>query len=108
MFSNKLVTWLLVIQATLRRNVAMKDPRFDPELAAAVHASTQFKVGDKALFVARSNYGALATVLPNPSTGLSREVSKHINLRLYCLFGKRWSSAQASSLAALHHWVGEH
>lgn len=52
----------------------MKDPRFDPEMAAAVYASTQFKVGDKALFVARSNYGALATVLPNPSVGLSKEV----------------------------------
>eukprot|EP00884_Botryococcus_braunii_P018818 jgi/Botrbrau1/561/Bobra.0010s0030.1 len=66
-------TVLHPMQATLRRNVSMRDPRLDTELATARLANLKLPVDSKALFVARANYGALATVLPDPSPGLSKE-----------------------------------
>lgn len=60
-------------QLVVRRNPA-PDPRFQPETAAASLAAYDLKPGASALFLGRSHYGCLATVLPDASTGLTRKV----------------------------------
>jgi hypothetical protein len=70
----------------------MKDPRLDPELVAAKMATTKMAVNSKALFVARSNFGAVATILPDLSTGPSEEVQldnsgNHVLVDLLTLCG---------------------
>ena len=88
-------------QATLRHNKA-EDPRLD---AAAVQAKTgprELAVGDCALFLGRTHFGCLATVLPDVSRGLSKQVTRAGPLALgnthTHLFGKARVGGLASSL----------
>ena len=61
-------------QATLRRNPA-PDPRRDPSAVGVQLGALKYEVGQKGLFLGRTHYGCLATVLPSVSPGLSRKVS---------------------------------
>ncbi|KAI3438723.1 hypothetical protein D9Q98_001143 [Chlorella vulgaris] len=63
---------LYPVELVVRRNPA-PDPRFQPETAAASLAAYDLKPGARALFLGRSHYGCLATVLPDASTGLTRK-----------------------------------
>ena len=57
----------------VRRNPS-PDPRFQPETAAASLVSYDFKSGSRALFLGRSHYGCMATILPDASAGLTKKV----------------------------------
>lgn len=61
-------------QATLRRNMA-PDPRLDPATAQGRADAGQLQVGSRALFLGRAYFGCLATVLPDVSRGLSKQVT---------------------------------
>lgn len=61
--------WQLVV----RRNPS-PDPRFQPETATTSLVSYDFKPGARALFLGRSHYGCMATVLPDASAGLTKKV----------------------------------
>lgn len=60
-------------QATLRRNTA-PDPRMDPAAVQGQAGSGQLQVGSRALFLGRAYFGCIATVLPDVSKGLSKQV----------------------------------
>ena len=60
-------------QATLRRNTN-SDPRLDPEAASRKLGDLQLSVGSKAIFIGRSHFGCVATVIPEASRGLSKQV----------------------------------
>lgn len=64
---------LFTLQLVVRRNPA-PDPRFQPETAAASLAGYDFKPGARALFLGRSYYGCMATILPDASAGLTKKV----------------------------------
>ena len=59
-------------QATLRHNKA-EDPRLDPAAARARLGAAELRVGDQALFLGKTHFGCLATVLPDVSRGLSKQ-----------------------------------
>lgn len=61
-------------QATLRRNMA-PDPRLDPAVAQSRAAAGELSVGSLALFLGRAHFGCVATVLPDVSRGLSKQVT---------------------------------
>lgn len=61
------------VQLVVRRNPS-PDPRFQPETATASLVSYDFKPGARALFLGRSHYGCMATVLPDASAGLTKKV----------------------------------
>jgi len=60
-------------QATLRRNTN-PDPRLDPEAAKKKLGDMQLTAGSKAIFVGRSHFGCVATIIPDASRGLSKQV----------------------------------
>ena len=62
-------------QATLRRNTN-PDPRLDPEAAKKRLGDLQLTVGSKAIFVGRSHFGCVATIIPDASRGLSKQVQQ--------------------------------
>lgn len=68
-FAKKEVAYPL--ELVVRRNPA-PDPRFQPETASASLAAYEFKPGARALFLGRSYYGCMATILPDASAGLTR------------------------------------
>ncbi|KAL4438007.1 hypothetical protein ABPG77_004228 [Micractinium sp. CCAP 211/92] len=68
-FAKKEVAYPL--ELVVRRNPA-PDPRFQPETASASLAAYDFKPGARALFLGRSYYGCMATILPDASAGLTR------------------------------------
>ena len=68
-----LISMLLAPQATLRRNTN-SDPRLDPEAAKKKLGDLQLSVGSKAIFIGRSHFGCVATVIPEASKGLSKQV----------------------------------
>ena len=59
-------------QATLRHNKA-EDPRLDPEAVRAKLGAVKLAVGSQALFLGKTHFGCLATVLPEVSRGLSKQ-----------------------------------
>ena len=61
------------LQLVVRRNPS-PDPRFQPETAAASLVSYDFRPGSRALFLGRSHYGCMATILPDASAGLTKKV----------------------------------
>ena len=65
-----------VRKATLRRNTN-PDPRLDPEAAKKKLGDLQLGVGSKAIFVGRSHFGCVATIIPDASRGLSKQVLIH-------------------------------
>lgn len=67
-----------ILQATLRRNIA-PDPRLDPEQARASLSSTGLSVNSEAIFLGRSYFGCVATILPDVSRGLSKQVGCAVN-----------------------------
>jgi hypothetical protein len=66
------------VQATLRRNIA-PDPRLDPEQARDRAGALELAVGSQAVFLGRSYFGCLATVLPDASRGLSKKVQRKVS-----------------------------
>ena len=60
-------------QATLRHNKA-EDPRLDAAAVQAKLGAEELTVGARALFLGRTHFGCLATVLPDVSRGLSKQV----------------------------------
>ena len=64
-------------QATLRRNTN-PDPRLDPEAAKKRLGDLQLTVGSKAIFVGRSHFGCVATITPDASRGLSKQVRQSL------------------------------
>ena len=75
-------------QLVVRRNPS-PDPRFQPETATASLVSYDFKPGARALFLGRSHYGCMATVLPDASAGLTKKVGGWVG-------GRGWVSKDAS------------
>jgi 5'-3' exoribonuclease 1 len=69
-FAKKEVTYPM--ELVVRRNPS-PDPRFQPETATASLVSYDFKPGARALFLGRSHYGCMATVLPDASAGLTKK-----------------------------------
>lgn len=69
------------MQLVVRRNPS-PDPRFQPETATTSLVSYDFKPGARALFLGRSHYGCMATVLPDASAGLTKKVRQHGLVRL--------------------------
>ncbi len=51
------------------------DPRLDPATAQGRADAGQLQVGSRALFLGRAYFGCLATVLPDVSRGLSKQVT---------------------------------
>lgn len=51
------------------------DPRLDPATAQGRAGAGQLEVGSRALFLGRAYFGCIATVLPDVSRGLSKQVS---------------------------------
>jgi hypothetical protein len=51
------------------------DPRLDPATAQGRAGAEQLEVGSRALFLGRAYFGCIATVLPDVSRGLSKQVS---------------------------------
>lgn len=60
-------------QLVVRRNPS-PDPRFQPETVTSSLVSYDFKPGARALFLGRSHYGCVATILPDASAGLTKKV----------------------------------
>ncbi|KAL4425618.1 hypothetical protein ABPG75_009634 [Micractinium tetrahymenae] len=69
-FAKKEVAYPL--ELVVRRNPA-PDPRFQPETASASLAAYEFKPGARALFLGRSYYGCMATILPDAGAGLTKK-----------------------------------
>lgn len=51
------------------------DPRLDPAVAQSRAAAGELRVGGRALFLGRAHFGCVATVLPDVSRGLSKQVT---------------------------------
>lgn len=66
------------LQLTLRKNPS-PDPRFEPEAFAEAFASLDIRAGCRAIFLGRSHYGCMATVLEDASHGLSKTGSKIVS-----------------------------
>lgn len=78
----------------VRRNPA-PDPRFQPETASASLAAYEFKPGALALFLGRSYYGCMATILPDASAGLTKTVGgAGVRLQLAAARGASLSGPQ--------------